>query len=92
MYYDWQADWPRVKALMRQPATQRIRHFTIEHAREHGREDDLSPYDPDAIFPYHHRSVDSRQHRGNGVEDMMVKDMLDADPEAWRSLLASALP
>ena len=33
VYYDWSTDWPRVKALFDEPATQRLLHLAIAHDR-----------------------------------------------------------
>lgn len=96
VYFDWHANWPRVRQLFAEAETQRVLHLTIARARgpaawgQTGTHDYyVLPYEGRLMYPYWHLS---QARCGNGEELELIAELLRADPPEWEKLLASALP
>ena len=91
VYFDWHAEWPRVRRLFEEAETQRILNVAIVHARALGWEvclsyasDDMNvdevikPYDVELKWPYFHLGQD---RASDGEQDKMVCELLP-DPRS----------
>jgi hypothetical protein len=105
VYFDWHAEWPRVRRLFETAETQRLLNVAITHARgllcyemlqTNGElsltdvNSEIKPYELQRKWPYFHLGYD---RNGEGEQDKMVCELLtDTHCAEVDQMVAAALP